>query len=98
MKRSRAEELPYSSRTGGIAIGGSNVTIASATTPVPVTTQTGHHRLLTQHAPIQYQVNTSPVTGVLKNANTTDNIVTVPAPGPTSVQFSGVLLIKLQQK
>lgn len=96
MKRTRVEELPYSSRTAGVAGGGANVSIAAATSvSVPVTGTTGHHRLLPQHAPIQYQINSSPVTGVLKNTSVADNIVAVTAAAPAqtqaSAQYSGKL-------
>lgn len=94
MKRSRVEEQPYSSRTGGVVGGGANVSITAATSvSVPVTATTGHHRLLSQHAPIQYQINPSPVTGALKNSSVAESIVavTVAAPVQTqaSVQYSG---------
>lgn len=91
MKRSRVEEQPYSSRTGGVVGGGANVSISAATSvSVPVPGPTGH-RLLPQHAPIQYQINTSPITGVLKNSNVADSIVavTVATPVQAPAQHSG---------
>lgn len=103
MKRSRVEELPYSSRTAGVAGGGSNLSVgATASVSVPVTaTAAGHHRLLSQHAAIQYQINTSPVTGVLKSSSVAENIVavTVAASLQTQapVQYSGIFRIQFMK-
>ncbi|KAL5289727.1 SIN3A family protein [Megaselia abdita] len=87
MKRSRVEELPYSSRTAGVTGGGTNVSIGSATSvSVPVTGTVGHHRLLSQHAPVQYQLNTSPVTGVSNNSVVPESIVAVTASTAANTQ------------
>lgn len=101
MKRSRVEELPYACRTAGVAGGGGNISTGTTSVPVPVTVP-GHHRILSQHTgSIQYQINTSPVTGVLKNTSV-ENIVAVTVAGSVQtqapVQYSGMLSVFLSFK
>lgn len=94
MKRSRVEELSFSSRAGGVVGGSASSNTTATSVPVPVTAPAGHHRLLTQHASLQYQVNTTPSSGVLKNSNTAENIVAVTVatsmPTQSTVQYTGM--------